>query len=278
MIVVLQKLIIVKKLFLSVAFILATIGWLYAQKFSLGVKAGPLALKSIYGDKSEARDIDDKATLGYYGAVFISFPLKNHYACVIETGFSQKGRKVLFDGGSSKNYAAYYFIDAALLLRRSFKLNLGENIPANWFINAGPHISYWLGGKGVVGASDNDGTAYNIKFSDEFKLGDYNTMYMIGANRWLFGLDIGVGMTAPIKTTQRVIAELRFTWGHTYYGGPLTANYDWPLFDDRNLKANEKVLSFTVAYMWDFDLKERKKGKSNKDKEVNRKPVKQKRR
>lgn len=261
----LRKHVIVKMLFVSLVYMLASTGWIYAQKFSLGVKAGALALKSIYGDKSEDDALDDKVKPGFYGAGFISFPLKNHYSCVIETGYSQKGRKVLFDNGASKNYATYSFLDAALLLRKSFKLNLGKNVPADWFVNVGPHVSYWLGGKGTVGASDNDGTAYKIEFSDTFNLGNYNTLYMIDANRWLFGMDIGIGMTAPIKKTQRVLAELRFTWGHTYYGGALTANYDWPLFNDRNLKANEKVLCFSVAYVWDFDKREAKKGKSTKD-------------
>jgi hypothetical protein len=272
-----KKLSIDKLLLVSLVFILIQTSWVHAQKFSLGVKAGFLGLKSVYGDKDERKLVDDKIKWGYYGAGFISFPLKNHYTCVIETGFSQKGRKVFFDNGDSKNFATYYFLDEVLLLRRHFKLNLGKNIPADWFINVGPHVSYWLGGKGTVGASDNDGTAYKIKFIDESLLGDFNTMYMIDANRWLFGLDLGIGMTAPIKSTQRVMAELRFTWGHTYYGGEFTANYNWSNFYDKNLKANEKVLSLTIGYMWDFNVQESRKGHSTKDKEVKRKPVKRRR-
>lgn len=267
----LRKHIIVKSLILSLVFMLASVNWLYAQKFSLGVKGGPLALKSVYGDKTEDDDIDDKIKYGFYGAGFISFPLKNHYSCVIEAGYSHKGRKVLFNDGTAQNNATYRFLDAALLLRKSFRLDLGKNVPADWFVNIGPHISYWLGGKGTIGPTQSNGKAYEIEFADTFKLGDFNTMYLIDANRWLFGMDIGVGMTAPIKKTQRVLTELRFTWGHTYYGGKTTANYDWIGFTDQNMRANEKVLSFTVAYMWDFDLQKAKKGKSTKDKEVNRK-------
>jgi hypothetical protein len=266
-----RKHIVAKMLLLSLVLTLASTSWLHAQKFSLGVKAGILGLKSVYGDKSEGAPIEDKVKPGYYGAGFISFPLKNHYSCVIETGFSQKGRKALFEGGTGLNNGTYYFVDGALLLRRSFKLNLGKNIPADWFVNIGPHISYWLGGKGTVGGANSDGTAYKIVFTDTFKLGDFDKMYMINANRWLFGMDIGIGMTAPIKKTQRVVAELRFTWGHTYYGGKTTQNYDSPLFSDNNLRANEKVLCFSVAYMWDFDRKTGKMGKSTKDKENNRK-------
>lgn len=267
-----------KQLLLLLMSAMMSVGSVNAQKFSLGVKAGPLVLWSAYGDEFDGRNIDNKLKFGYYGAGLISFPLKNNYSCVIEGGFSQKGRNVRF--GGNQNYATYNFIDAALLLRRSFKFNLGKNIPATWFANIGPHVSYWLGGKGTVGSIGNDGTKYKIQFVDSLLAThtDFNTLYMVDANRWLFGADIGIGMTAPIKSTQRVLIELRFTWGHTFYGGLTSANYNWIEFSDRNMRTNERVISLTVAYLWDFDLKERKKGRSNKDKEVHRKPVKKKRR
>lgn len=271
----------VKSLFLSLALAISTgqlLGQPSTQKFSLGVKAGPLMTWSVFGDSYEGRNTDNKLKLGYYGAGIISFPLKNNYSCVIEGGFSQKGRKVIFE--DKKNDATYYFVDAALLLRKSFHIQLGKNIPATCFINVGPHVSYWLGGKGKIGYKDGDGTPYKVVFADTFILSQskFKTMYLVEANRWLFGADIGIGMTAPIRSTQRVLTELRFTWGHTFYGGRSSARYNWVDFTDTNMRSNERVISFTVAYMFDFDLREAKKGRSTKDKEVKRKPVKRKRR
>lgn len=273
-----RKSIFVQLVFLSLLYSLVSIKPASAQQFSLGVKAGPLALRSVYGDKEYGKTIDDQWKFGYYTAGIIGFPLKKNYSCIIEGGFSQKGRNSLFNNGTSRNYATYHFIDATLLLRRSFKFYLGKDVPADWFINIGPHISYWLGGKGTIGSSSNAGKSYKIVFTDSAKLGNYHTMYMVGANRWLFGADIGVGMEAPITKTQRIMFELRFTWGHTYYGGKTTANYDWVSFTDQNMQANEKVVSFTLAYMFDVDLKLNKTGRSTKDKETHRKPVKKRRR
>lgn len=233
---------------------------------------------SVYGDDYDGRNTDGKLKFGYYGAGIISFPLKDNYSCVIEGGFSQKGRNVRFE--DMKNEATYYFIDAALLLRKSFHIQLGKNIPATCFVNVGPHISYWLGGKGVIGDKNGDGVDYKIKFVDTLRLdqADFKTMYMVEANRWLFGADIGIGMTAPIRSTQRVLVEFRFTWGHTFYGGQTSARYSDINFTDTNMRSNERVLSITAAYMFDFDLREAKKGRSTKDKEVKRKPVKRRRR
>ena len=244
-----------------------------AQKFSLGVKGGPLVLWSPYGDKYDGQNVLNKPKFGYYGAGVINFPLKNNYTCVVEVGFSQKGRKVEFEG--KKNNGTFYFLDAALLLRKSFNFYLGKNIPSTWFVNVGPHVSYWLGGKGTIGVLGAEGSPYTLAFVDSLNANDFafDKMYLVDANRWIFGADIGVGMTAPIRSTQRVLVELRFTWGHTFYGSATTANYNWIDFTDNNLRANERVISLTAAYMFDFDLQKAKKGKSTKDKETKRKPV-----
>lgn len=272
-----ERFVVVKWLFITVLLLPVTTNVLFGQNFSLGVKAGPLVLWSPYGDKDDAVGFENKPKYGYYLAGIINFPLKNDYTCVIEGGFSQKGRHV--ETAGMFNNGTYYFIDAALLLRKSFKFNLGKNVPATGFFNIGPHISYWLGGEGTIGSVGSDGSDYKIKFVDSLNSDDFKfkTMYMVDANRWLFGADIGLGMTAPIKKTQRVLVELRFTWGHTFYGTRETAYYNWVQFVDYNMRANEKVLSLTAAYIFDFDLRASKKGHSTKDKENNRKPKRRKR-
>lgn len=264
---------VVKRLFYTLFILVGAVSNLHAQEFALGVKAGALTSWSVYGDKDDRKFFDSKSTFGYYGAGIITFPLKKNYSCVIEGGYSQKGRTVIFNEGSGKNKATYYFTDAALLLRRSFKVNVVKNIPTEVFVNIGPHVNYWLGGKGRIGSTSNDGSPYTVVFNEEADLGQFDKMYLNNINRWMFGLDIGVGVMAPINKTQNVIVELRFTSGHTFYGDRNSASYSWVSFED-NLRANEKVLSLTAAYMFGFNIQESKKGKSTKDKEVHRKPVK----
>jgi hypothetical protein len=227
---------------------------------------------SAYPDKDDQGDTQIRPKFGFHGSGIIIFPLKKDYSCVIEGGFSQRGRKVRFANGTIENNSSHQFFDASMLLRRAFKFQLADNIPADWFVNIGPHISYWIGGKGTIGPVDSDGSPYKIQFADTLDLSDFETMYLIDANRWLFGIDIGVGMDAPLGRGKKINAELRFTWGHTFFGQRTTANYSWVDFTDNNLRANERILTIAVAYIFDVDLKERKKGRSTKDKEVNRKP------
>ncbi len=262
-----------KRLFFTLFILVGTALSLYGQEFSLGLKAGPLIAWSKFGDRDDGKRFDSRPVVGYYGAGIITFPLGKYYTCVLEGGYSQKGRHIRFNEGFGKNKATYHYTDMVMLLRRNVKVNLGPNLPADIFINIGPHINYWLGGKGTIGLADNEGSPYTLVFNQEPDLGQFDKMYLNNINRWLFGLDIGIGLNAPITKTQKVLVELRYTAGHTFYGDRNSATYSWVEFED-NLRANEKVLSLTAAYMFGFNLQEAKKGKSTKDKEVKRKPVK----
>jgi hypothetical protein len=247
-----------------------------AQEFSLGLKAGPLLSRSVIADKSDRKDFSQRNKLGYMGAALIIFPLKNNYSFETEVGFSQRGRKILSNEDTWTNSATYYFVDASMMLRRSFPLKIRENLPTRWFVNLGPNISYWLGGRGKIGV--NQFQSYDVVFGPmpDQPSGpepDFDKMYLTDVNRWLFGVNIGVGFIAPLHRSQKVLTELRFTSGHTFYGRTTSASWRTLGFAD-NLRSNEKFLSLTVAYIFDFNLKEGRKGKSTKDKEVHRKPTK----
>ena len=243
----------------------------YCQKFSIGVKAGPLISWGSFGDKEDKAEYSHKIKPGFYAAGLLFFPLKNKYSFQTEFGFSQRGRKITFNKDSWENSATYYFADASMMLRRSFPLNLGPNIPSQWFVNLGPRVSYWISGKGKVDA----GGSYNytVVFTEmpqEVSEPDFDKMYMRDVNRWLFGIDVGVGFNAPLKQNRKLSTELRFTSGHTFLGTKTSATNRTLGFSD-NLRANEKILTLTVAYTIDLNVQESRKGKSTKDREVKRK-------
>jgi hypothetical protein len=241
-----------------------------AQEFSLGVKAGPLVTRSVIADKFDREDFSQQSKFGFLGAALIIFPLKNNYSFETEVGFSQRGRKILSNGDTWTNSATYHFADASMLLRKTFPLRIKKNVPMLWFANLGPNISYWLGGHGKIGVTQLQ--SYDIVFGPmpiEPSEPDFDKMYVTDANRWLFGVNIGVGFIAPLKKSQKLLTELRFTSGHTFYGKTTSASWRTLGFTD-NLRANEKFLSLTVAYIFDFNLKEGKKGKST-NKESRRK-------
>lgn len=250
-----------------------------AQIFSIGVKAGPLLSRSVIADKFDRESFTTQTKLGFMAAGLVIFPMKDNYSFETEFGASQRGRKILSNDDTWTNNATYYFLDGSMMLRKAFPFYLRKNVPSKWFVNIGPNVSYWYSGKGEIGV--NQAQKYEVVFEPmpETPPGtgpDFDKMYISNANRWLFGVNIGVGFVAPIKHNSKLLTELRFTSGHTFYGETNSAAWRSLGFID-NLRSNEKFLSLTAAYIFEFNVQEGRKGKSTKDKEVKRKPQKKRR-
>jgi len=266
--------------FLILVFSLSGTHLTYAQKFAVGIKAGATLSKGSFGDKDDNDDFTNSWAPGYFGAGLINLRLKNSFSFQTEAGYSIRGRKIEFNEDTWHNVANYHFLDASMLLRKSYPLKWSRNAKGNWFFNVGPKISYWLNGKGAVATggtyvdpvdgltkiSTADSYDYRVKFEkepEEPDAPDFDTMYLSDVNRWLFGLDVGIGVNAPTKALQRFIVELRYTTGQTFYGGKNGAFNRTLGFKD-NLRANEKIFSLSIDYTINRVYKEGQKGKSTK--------------
>lgn len=235
----------------------------YAQKFSVGFRAGGSFNWASFRDKDQKDTFSVKASPGFTIGTLVGFPLKNNYSVIIEGGFSQKGR--VLKEGLLENHATYRFVDGSLLLRKAYKFQLGDNIPAEWFVNIGPEVGYWLSGKGYFTAGGAQ-YPYQVEF-DNVPDGDMNFLYYNSANRLFFALILGVGFKAPLKNNTAITTELRFISGHTNLGNN---KYEYPprewysslLNYNDTLRMNLKVISLSVAYTFDFDRVESRKGKS----------------
>ncbi len=238
-------------------------GKLQAQKFSLGAKAGLLMAYPNFANALDHQNTTSMIKPGFSIAGLIIFPLKRKYAFVSEVGFTQQGRAISFTTiGSHKNISTYNFIELSMGIRKTFRLKIKENIPTNWFVNFGPNINYWLSGRGRIDTEFGITQKYTMVF-DKPPGTAYDKMYINNENRWLFGLNLGVGFTATTKKNQRLLTELRLTWGQTYLGNSQSASWNNLVFQgQQSLKFNLKVLNFSVGYIFDKDLRDSKKGKS----------------
>ncbi len=245
----------------------------HAQKFSIGAKAGAMLIYPNFAE-SDLPTATPHLKLGFSAAGLIAFPLKNKYSLQVEGGFSQQGTKTTFNSGLQTlqtNEATYYFTDMAMGLRRTFRLKIKEDIASNWFVNIGPNINYWLSGNGRIETAYGIPQDYTIAFDQSGAA--YDKIYVNNANRWLFGLNLGLGFSATTLRNQKIITELRLTWGQTYLGDSKSAYWNNVTFQGQeSLKFNLKVLNISVAYVFDKDIKKSKMGKSTlKKKKKNKK-------
>jgi hypothetical protein len=257
-------------------------GNVYAQKFSVGLKAGGSVNWARFGEREDREKFGSRPKFGYAGGLLISFPLseKHKFSFQTEGGYSRKGRIIKSQENTWTNSATYNMIDLSMCLRKSFTFHLKENLPVDWFLNIGPEINYIINGKGYikVGGPHYD---YDIIFNPKDSTQDYHHMSYFNANRYLFGLGIGGGFKFPIRNGQHIVTELRLLLGHTYLGkkgtGLPTANTDEGysyiniLTYEDTLKTNITTLSLSIAYVFDFDIQKGRMGKSTLDKKIKRK-------
>lgn len=230
---------------------------LNAQQFSLGLTGGVHTYKVAFHNEEEESMFDSKSKLGYKFGGFIEFPLENNFSWSTEAYFSKKGRKVSYYNGAITNNANYNFYEISVLLRKGYDLSVSENLKGEVFFNIGPNINYWSSGKGTLDA--NVDLEYEVKFQEPD--GDVYVNSITDANRWLFGLEAGIGTEVRIYDTQFFEVEVRYTYGQTYLGGKDSSNIPILAFED-SLRSNYRVLSIILRYGVDIDLKNARKGKS----------------
>jgi hypothetical protein len=247
------------KIWLTILIILSANTFIKAQKFDIGILAGPQAYKVSFQDKDDRDIYKSKIKLGYRVGGYIIFPLENDFAWSTELFYSKKGRKIenLIDGNI--NDAVYNFVELSFLIRKQFDLNIIEKVKGKWFFTFGPNINYWLNGRGVW--NDRDIYSYSVKFEDR-EFGDLENNYVIDGNRWLFGIDIGIGIDTPIINSQKFETEIRFTLGQTFLGTKDGSIPNNNFFFDDNLRSNYRSLSLVLRYGLGIDMKNAKKGKS----------------
>lgn len=242
------------------------------QWYALGIKAGTTFSIARLGDPDDKAEFSNSWKTGYFGAAVINFQLPNNYSLQNEFGFAQRGRKVEFNENTWLNDASYQFLEGSMLLRRSFRLKWSKNVEGTWYVNVGPRISYWMGGKGTVTSGGSyDYTLVFAEIPESTDEPDFDKMYMQDANRWLFGIDFGIGLEAPTRAMQRFMFEFRFTSGHTYLGAKDGAFNRTLGFTD-NLRANEKIISLSIEYALTRRVNQNKQGKSTNSKPNDKKP------
>jgi hypothetical protein len=266
----------------------------HSQKYTLGLRIGP-SLTIGHLPKNLPDTILDshsnKVKLGFTAVGQLTFPLQKSYSCLIELGYSRGGRKIEYNDKTWQNDFTYNYITASLALRRAFQFRLRESLYADWYLSVGPNISYMISGNGQIKTDNGGRSAFDLVFHNlsdsawyEAAYNDIGKYHFNKANRFFFGVDIGVGAYAPITNRQKVYVELRTTLGQKFIrkrdtkatlGGIIGGVTD-PANPDLNqgvpgqfsdpLTTNMKTFTLSLIYTFDFDKRLSKQGKSTLDK------------
>lgn len=234
-------------LFLNAQFVSAQI--------ELGVKAGVNASRSIFDDDYYKQVTTSKYKPGYFvGLVGIFNNSENEkYALQTELVYARIGRKVKNIEEQKPNItinkASYDYLQLPIMFVIRFKQSQFD-----WYVQLGPQINYWFGGRGTYGVFDPNRQTineYNYRLNFKEPKDDFDYMNVSDFNRFQLGLSVGAGIVREINETDNMTIGLRYYFGHSYLGvedGGEIPNAS--LFD--NFESTNQTLELSVAYTFDF--------------------------
>ena len=171
-----------------------------------------------------------------------------------------KGKSVVSHANDYEtNNATYQYLEFPVLFRVKFKQQKFD-----WFLQLGPEINYWLGGKGAFEVYEPDRDVistyeYTVNLGEQKNSSDY--LNVEDANRIQLGLALGGGLIWDLKNGNYISFDARYTFGHTYMGGYETASIpNIGLVD--NLEYTNNVASISAVYY--FDIMEKIRLSKNK--------------
>lgn len=215
-----------------------------------GVKGGVNATNISYNNKVYKELYDTKFDLGFSGGLVFLIENKEKYGLYTEFLYATKGKKVESHANDYvTNEATYQFIEVPLMFRVKFK-----QPKYSWFLQLGPELNYWLGGKGeftMYEADRNETVTYEYKVNFGGPENSFDYMNVDEVNRLQLGLAFGGGVIFELKNSNFLSLNLRFTYGHSYMGGYNSGSIpNIGLVD--NFEYTNNVLSVSTVYYFDI--------------------------
>ncbi len=166
-----------------------------------------------------------------------------------------------------------HMIELPVTFRMNFDGRLW-NLKYQYFLGAGPNVSYWLFSKGKLDSSElQEVDLPPVKYSAAFEAYGENAssdkLYIEDPNRIQLGINVVAGVMLEPSEGNAIKFDVRFDYGHSYF-----AKTDYGIYPDvidysEPLRARYSAIKVGVAYILDTKVSERKKGKSTFKKRKN---------
>jgi hypothetical protein len=202
----------------------------------------------------------------------ISFRMSKSVFLQTSVLYSQKNKKLIgrLDSDFS-NKAKLNYIDMPISFTKEVKMKFGKMKHYNLYFGAGPTVSYWLGGRGVLNSSELNENAinppnYDLPYKITFKK-DRNplgTMNVSDPNRIQLGLNFTAGIVFEPMRAQKFMVTLRFEAGHSYFAQDTDGSYglDGILFYEDDMQSRNQSAGVSIFYFVDLKTEDRNRGKS----------------
>lgn len=263
------------KFYLFTALLIASLAS-YGQ-YWFGPKIGYSYITHNYQDSEYKNTYDVPADWNFQAGAALSYTATSRYSVYGELLYERIEKKVeniAITGITERSEMTNHYISVPIMLR----ITLGR-VPFHYYINGGPRLAYWLGGKGTLLTEellefpdniDAEGNplpnTYRIRFNLDKVTNDASSesAFVSKPNRVQFGLTVGGGMFFDMQGGGRLQCDFRYTWVHSNMA---TNNGDADLnFISGDYRENfefyNNIATVGVAYLFPYNSQFRRKGKS----------------
>lgn len=260
-------------------------------QYWIGPKVGYHYTIHDYQDDLYLDNYKSEDNHNFEAGLVVTYTASDRYAVHGELFWEQIGNKVVNESGFTVvSTSQFNYLSAPILLR----VSMGHT-PVHWYLNAGPKVSLWLNGKGNIKYADDeagglDGIVdvdYKIVYSSGKAQGTEKFAYVDRANRIQYALTAGGGFYLDLANGARMMFDARYNWGHSNMGFNTDVNdargallvgsqIDIPRSGyQENYEYTHNTLSFSIAYMFEYNTQlKRKGGSTSKDSKNTKKSAK----
>lgn len=202
---------------------------------------------------------------GFNAGVMGNFRVNDVWSLHTEFLYSLEGKLITNPNMDfQSNLARYHFVRMPILFRYTIPAPF---VGAKFYLNVGPNISRWLGGTGEIFAFDfvdvyeNSTMPYRLRLKPGELSPSRTDFFLEEPIKWHLGMDFGGGAVFSLSKKHRVVVDIRYLYGHSFYGRDI--DFDMTLGDYfENFQSSPRVWSFSIGYLYDIDLYAWAKGKS----------------
>lgn len=234
----------------------------------VGPVVGPQVSWVAFDDKTSKSRYVQRVIPGFHAGLGLSFRVHNRFFLHSAFLYSYKGKNLTGkEDLLLKARTNYHYIDVPMAYTVEFRQSVGKNKAYKWFFGLGPHVSYWLGGRGTLSNTQLsevlvDRVNYKTVFNREE--GDYGDaeMNVNDANRLQLGLNIAAGMVFEPLGYQKIMVTFRYESGHSFLSPVEKGKFTLTNEYEDDLRVRMQGFRLTFSYLIDLRNEDAKKGKS----------------
>jgi hypothetical protein len=240
---------------------------LRAQLF-VGPEAGLNFSWAALADNDLKNDYHVRPSPGYNAGLRVAFQVRKRFYLHVSALYSTKGKTVKGITDSELfNRVRYNYVDLPVAYTVDFKGHVGKRgYLYKYFFGLGPNLSYWLGGKGSLfnvdfAEANLEKATYRIVFDAPVVPLREDAMYVERPTRLQLGLNLVAGIVFEPRPRQRILSTVRYEYGHSYMSRTSNGIFANTYYQDE-LKSRNQGFRLSIAYLYDSNVAQRKKGKS----------------